>query len=131
VGRLGAGRELSRRGFLKRAGATSLAGLAFPTIVFASVRGGAGGVAPGDKIAVALVGAGPQGQEVTKRFLVEEDARVVAACDVKSDQLQMARELVDGHYRDAACAVYADFREVLARPDVDAVIVATPTTGTC
>jgi len=121
-----AGRELSRRRFLQRAGATSLAGLAFPTIVPASVRGGAGGVAPGDKIAVALVGAGPQGQGVMKGFLVEEGARVVAVCDVKSDQLQMARELVDAHYQDRACAAYADFREVLARTDIDAVIVATP-----
>ena len=96
--------ELSRRRFLQRAGATSLAGLAFPTIVPASVRGGAGGVAPGDKIAVALIGAGPQGQGVMKGFLAEEDARVVAVCDVKTDQRQMARELVDTHYRDPACA---------------------------
>ena len=118
--------ELSRRRFLQRAGATSLAGLAFPTIVPASVRGGAGGVAPGDKIAVALIGAGPQGQGVMKGFLAEEDARVVAVCDVKSDQLQMARELVDEHYQGRACAAHADFREVLARPDIDAVIVATP-----
>jgi predicted dehydrogenase len=100
--------------------------LAFPTIVPASVRGGAGGVAPGDKIAVALVGAGPQGQGVMKGFLVEQGARVVAVCDVKSDQLQMARELVDAHYQDRACAAYANFREVLARTDIDAVIVATP-----
>ncbi len=121
-----AGPDLSRRQFLQRAGATSLAGLAFPTIVPASVRGGAGGVAPGDKIAVALVGAGPQGQGVMKGFLVEEAARVVAVCDVKSDQLQMARELVDEHYQDRACAAHADFREVLARTDVDAVIIATP-----
>jgi threonine dehydrogenase-like Zn-dependent dehydrogenase len=85
--------------------------LAFHTIVPASVRGGAGGVAPGDKIAVALVGAGPQGQAVMKGFLVEEGARVVAVCDVKSDQLQMARELVDAHYQDRACAAHADFRE--------------------
>ena len=122
----GTGFELSRRRFLQRAGATSLAGLAFPTIVPASVRGGPRGVAPGDKIAVALVGAGPQGQGVMKGFLAEEDARVVAVCDVKSDQLQMARELVDTHYRDRACGAYADFRDVLARRDIDAVIIATP-----
>jgi predicted dehydrogenase len=124
--RRGARHELSRRWFLQRAGATSLAGLAFPTIVPASVRGGASGVAPSDKIGVALIGAGPQGQGVMKRFLAEEDARVVAVCDVKSDQRQMARELVDGHYQDRSCATFTDFREVLARPDVDAVIVATP-----
>jgi predicted dehydrogenase len=124
--RPGAGHELSRRRFLQRAGATSLAGLAFPAIVPASVRGGVSGVAPSDKIAVALIGAGPQGQGVMKGFLVEESARVVAVCDVKSDQRQMARDLVDGHYQDRSCATFTDFRDVLARPDVDAVIVATP-----
>jgi predicted dehydrogenase len=118
--------ELSRRGFLQRAAGTSLAGLAFPTIVPASVRGGAEGVGPGDKIAVALVGAGPQGQGVTKGFLAEEGARVVAVCDVKSEQRQSARELINKHYQDQGCSTHGDFREVLARRDIDAVIIATP-----
>jgi predicted dehydrogenase len=120
------GRDISRRRFLQQAGATSLAGLAFPAIVPASVRGGAQVVAPGDKVAVALIGAGPQGQGVMKGFLAEADARVVAVCDVKADQRLMARELVDGHYQDRSCATFADFRDVLALPDVDAVIIATP-----
>jgi len=124
--RRGSGLDLGRRRFLRQAGATSLAGLAFPAIVPASVRGGALGVAPGDRISVALIGAGPQGQGVMKGFLVEEAARVVAVCDVKADQRLMARELVDGHYQDRSCATFADFRDVLARPDIDAVIVATP-----
>jgi len=124
--RRGAALGLSRRRFLQQAGATSLAGLAFPAIVPASVRGGARSVAPGDKIGVALIGSGPQGQGVTRGFLAEEAARVVAVCDVKADQRLMARELVDGHYQDRSCASHADFRDVLARPDVDAVIVATP-----
>ena len=122
----GRGLELSRRRFLQRTAATSLAGLAFPTIVPASVRGGAEGVAPGDKIAVALVGAGPQGQGVMKGFLAEEDARVVAVCDVKPDQRQRARELVNAALSGPGVAAYADFREVLARRDIDAVIIATP-----
>jgi predicted dehydrogenase len=126
MARTRAGLDLGRRRFLQGAAATSVGALAFPSIVPASARGGAGGVPPGDKIAVALIGAGPQGQAVTKGFLAEEDARVVAVCDVKSDQLQAACELVDAHYRDRSCATYADFREVVGRSDVDAVIVATP-----
>jgi predicted dehydrogenase len=116
----------SRRQFLERAGAASLAGLAFPAIVPASALGGARGTGPNDRIGVALIGSGPQGQGVMKGFLVEETARVVAVCDAKADQRQAARALVDAHYQDRSCASHADFREVLARPDVDAVIVATP-----
>jgi predicted dehydrogenase len=116
-------RELGRRRFLEGAAAASV----FPMIVPSSVRAGArGGSSPGDRIAVGLIGAGPQGQAVTKGFLVEDDARVVAVCDVKSDQRLKARDLVDEHYEDRSCAAFSDFREVLARPDVDAVIVATP-----
>jgi predicted dehydrogenase len=126
MSRRGAGLDLSRRRFLKQAGATSLAGLAFPAIVPASVRGGVRGIAPSDRIGVALIGSGPQGQGVMKGFLAEEATRVVAVCDVKTDQRLMARELVDGHYQDRSCATHVDFRDVLARPDVDAVIVATP-----
>jgi predicted dehydrogenase len=118
--------ELSRRRFLQQAAAAPLAGLAFPAIIPASARGGRGRVAPNDKIAVALIGAGPQGQGVMKGFLAETNARVVAVCDVKTDQLQMAREVVNKHYQDQACETYADFGKVLARRDIDAVIIATP-----
>jgi threonine dehydrogenase-like Zn-dependent dehydrogenase len=121
-----AGRKLSRRHFLGRAGAASVAGLAFPAIAPASARGAAGRLAPSDRIGVALVGSGPQGQGVMWGFLVEDAARVVAVCDARADQRQAARALVDGHYGDRSCSSHADFREVLARPDVDAVIVATP-----
>ena len=118
--------ELSRRRFLRRAAAAPLAGLISPTIVPASALGAGGTLPAGEKISVALIGAGPQGQGVMKGFLAERDARVVAVCDVKPDQLQMARGVVNKHYGDQGCAAYSDFREVLNRRDVDAVIIATP-----
>jgi glucose-fructose oxidoreductase len=117
--------ELTRRRFLQHSAVAPIAGLAFPSIISAAARGRTG-VAPNDKISVALIGAGPQGQGVMKGFLVEEAARVVAVCDLKPEQLQQARDVVNQKYGNQDCATFTDFREVLARRDIDAVIVATP-----
>lgn len=113
----------SRRKFLQKSTVAMLGAGAFPNIVPSSVRGAA---AASNKIAVALIGSGPRGIGVMNGFLVEDDARVVAVCDVKEDQLALARKTVNAHYQNEDCAAYHDFREVLARQDIDAVIVATP-----
>ncbi len=59
-------------------------------------------------------------------FLNQKDARVVAVCDVKTDQLEQARDAVNRHYQNQDCATYRDFREVVARKDIDAFLIATP-----
>jgi predicted dehydrogenase len=59
-------------------------------------------------------------------FLGQANAQVVAVCDVKKDQLELARNAVNQRYGNADCKTYHDFREVLARKDIDAVLIATP-----
>lgn len=57
-------------------------------------------------------------------FLNQSDCRIVAVCDVKKDAMARAKELVDQHYKNQDCAAIHDFRELLARSDIDAVLIA-------
>jgi predicted dehydrogenase len=59
-------------------------------------------------------------------FLNQEDVRVLAVCDVKKDQLERARNRVNGKYENKDCATCEDFRELIGRRDIDVVLVATP-----
>lgn len=103
---------LSRRGFLKRAAALS----AF-SIVPRHVLGGAGFTAPSDEITRAVVGVGGMG----RGHLGYAGARTVAVCDVDRRHLQSALDSLEKGVK--GCA---DFREVLAMPEVDVVHIATP-----
>jgi predicted dehydrogenase len=59
-------------------------------------------------------------------FLGQADARVTVVCDVKKDQLELARKAVNERYRNQECATESDFQAVLARKDIEAVLIATP-----
>jgi predicted dehydrogenase len=127
---LTAGGGVSRRSFV-RSGAAAAAMVAAPAIVPAWVLGAR---SPANRINVGLIG---MGRQMTKpnlpQFLALPDVRVVSVCDVDAWRLERARQAVDAHYGAAAgkseyrgCSAHRDFREVLARADVDAVMIATP-----
>lgn len=120
-GRVMVSKRIGRRNFLK--GAVGAA--AFPYVVSSSVLGKDGGIAPSNKILVGAIGVGPQGTGVMRNFLGQKDAQVVAVCDVKSNVLADRKKLVDRHYGDTGCATYGDFRELLARKDIDVALIAT------
>ncbi len=120
---------LSRRAFLKTS-ATLGAGLALPAIVPASVFGAA---APSERIAVGCIGVGRMGTGDLREALGSAQVQVVAVCDVDANRVRAAQRLVDSYYRDRGagdsyqgCAGHGDFRELLARSDIDAVQIATP-----
>jgi len=117
---------IERREFLKTAlgGAAAVAG--FPAIIPSSARGADGIVAPSDKIVMACIGTGSQGGGHVRAFLQQPDVRIAAICDVRESTRNRNRDLVNAAYNDKACATYDDFREVLARRDIDAVMIATP-----
>lgn len=116
---------LSRRQFLRHTSTVALALSAAPAVVPASVLG-RDGKSPNDLINVGCIGVGPQGQGDMGGFLNQKDARVVAVCDVKTDQLEQARDSVNRKYGSQDCATYRDLRELLACKDIDACLIATP-----
>jgi predicted dehydrogenase len=116
----------SRRHFLKHTTTLAAAAAALPSIVPASVLGRSGNVAPSNRVTVGCIGVGPQGRGDMSGFLTQKDARVVAVCDVKTDQLELARQDVNRAYQNGDCATYGDFRELVARKDIDACLIATP-----
>ena len=108
---------LTRRTFLKRAALASCAAT--------GMSRGAMAVAPSECVTVACIGVGPQGTGLMRNALAHAEARVVAVCDVNAKRREAARNVVNEHYGDTGCAVYNDFRELLARGDIDAVTNAT------
>jgi len=131
------GMTLSRRGFTAAAGAVAVAPLILPRSVF-------GKHAPGNRINVAIIGCGNQSRADVPAMLRMADVQVVAVCDVNRGSHGYARpehflgrepvrEQVDEHYAAdrksgayRGCDAVADFRDVLERDDVDAVVVTLP-----
>ena len=77
-------------------------------------------------ITVGCIGVGWQGGSNLDRFLALDDCRVVAVCDVDAAHLQEAVEKVNAKYGNQDCKGYKDFRELIARNDIDAVAISTP-----
>ncbi len=120
---------ITRRAFLKSAAAAAVAPAIIPSSIFSRQ-------APSDRLLMGCIGVGRQGvadmQELIYRGL-EAGARVVAVADVDAHRLEHAQWLVDKIYaaelgtdKPPACAGYRDFRELLARPDIDGVNIVTP-----
>jgi predicted dehydrogenase len=105
-------RTTSRRQFLKTAGAIGLF-----TIVPRKALGGPGVVAPSEELTKAVIGVGGMG----KGHLQYPGARLLAVCDVDRLRLADVMSRCESDVRG-----YHDFREVLARPDIDIVHIATP-----
>ncbi len=115
----------SRRQFL-RTTSVAVAALSTPAILPSTVFGKSGKLAPGSRITIGCIGTGPQGRGDLSNFLNQKDAQVVAVCDVKPDQLELARKAVNDKYGNQDCAAMRDFRELVGRRDIDAVLIATP-----
>jgi len=113
-------KRISRRRFVKAGAAV----FAAPSIIPARllVRG-----APSNKITVGFIGTGDHGRTWNlKRYLELEEARVLVVCDVDDQRMHNAKEIVDQRYGNTDCATTKDFREVIARKDIDAVTISTP-----
>jgi len=113
---------ISRRRFLAATGVA----LAAPTLIPASALGRQGTTAPSERITVGVLGWGMQGPGNTGELLRINQCQVVAACDLDKNHLQSALDTVNNHYKNKDCKSYHDYRELMARKDIDAVMLAVP-----
>jgi len=109
----------NRRTLLKMLAASSAVPMIAPSRLF-------GADAPSKKITMGFIGVGWQGGSNLGAFLREDACQVVAICDVDESHLKKAIESVNKKYGNQDCKGYKDFRELLARKDIDAVCISTP-----
>ena len=107
--------QSNRRRFLR----DTAAGLTAPSLIASNVCGAAGDQPPSDRVVTALIGCGGRGMGLLS---IDKDPRcsVAAVCDVDQQRLTGAKKRIP------ACDTYQDFRDVLDREDIDAVLIATP-----
>jgi hypothetical protein len=114
--------SITRRHFLKSAAVAAGACSFIP----ARALGGAGFIAPSKRLTLGIIGLGIQGTGDMRAFLGNPEAQVVAVCDVSAEQRAKGKQVVDTFYGNSDCKTYTDFRELMARKDIDAVQITTP-----
>ena len=117
---------VNRRHFITRMTGAAIGAIGFPQIVPSFVLGKSGTLAPSDKIVVGSIGVGWQGTSNMEGFLEESDAHVAAVCDIDTNHLQNAKNIVDKKYGNRDCDVYHDFHELIARKDIDVISLGLP-----
>ena len=120
--------HFTRRQFLKATAALAATAPALlPSFVWGVPKG------PNDRITLGFIGMGKQNSGLLNGFLHNKETQVVAVCDVDTTRREHAKKTVEDYYASQTskgsfkgCDPYKDFRELIARPDIDAVVVATP-----
>ena len=115
-------KRLNRRRFIK----TAIGTLSLPYIIPSSALGRTENIPPSERITIGCIGVGWQGTRNLRSFLAEKDCHVIAACDADKGHLDNAVNIINSYYRNTDCAAYNDFRVLLARNDIDAVVITVP-----
>jgi len=117
--------SISRRRFLIQAAVATSAPFIFPSW--------SAQTAPSDRINLGFIGLGVQGRGLMGGFLGRPTTQVVAVCDVDTNRREDGRKRVETFYQNATdrgsfkgCMAFGDYRELVVRPDIDAVVIATP-----
>jgi hypothetical protein len=111
---------MKRRDFLKTAAA-----VAVPLVIPRHVLSAPGQPGANERIRMAGIGIGGRGSGVLGEFLGQTDVRCVAICDARADRRERTKKMVDDRYGNQDCVMYRDFRELLARDDLDAALITT------
>lgn len=134
--------NISRRAFLRACAITTSAVATFPALIPASALGRAGLVPPSERVTMGFIGIGGQGgghllggawTYVAGGYAGRNDVQVLAVCDVWRDRRERAARQVNDNYTQKygqgnykSCEAYVDFRQVLDRAEIDAVLIASP-----
>lgn len=118
-------KRATRRRFLKSSLAAAGAAAFAPTIIPASALGRGGFVAPSERVVVGGIGIGNRGTYDLGCFLEQKDVVFSAVCDVKENRRVAVKKMADERYGNSDCAMHQDYRELLDRKDIDAVLIAT------
>jgi predicted dehydrogenase len=114
-------RPFNRRQFLKVAGTAAVLPVAARGYASQSTKTPAN-----NRINLGVIGMGWQGPGNTQAFLASQDCQVVAACDIDANHLAAAVKMINDANGNEDCKSYHDYRELLAREDIDAVMIAVP-----
>lgn len=115
--------QISRRHFIGTAAAAFTLPLILPGCATAAFTRRTN---PNNRINLGVIGMGWQGPSNTQNFLAQAECQVIAACDIDTNHLQGALDMVNDHYQNKDCKGYHDYKELLARDDIDAVMIAVP-----
>jgi predicted dehydrogenase len=121
---------MTRRGFLKRAGAAA-AVVAAPAVIPASVLGAGGTPPPSSRVTMGFIGIGKMGEGHLRGLARNAQVEILGIAEVYTKFREMAVDVVNEASKarggeGKGCKSYNDFRELLARTDIDAVLIATP-----
>ncbi|MBD3274619.1 MAG: twin-arginine translocation signal domain-containing protein [Candidatus Marinimicrobia bacterium] len=119
-------KRLSRRDFLKKSSLAMTGVMGSSFIVPSSVFAQGGNIPPSERITMGAIGTGGMGRGDLRGFLSKPEVQVLAVCDVDRNHRERAMDLVNQRYGNDDCDDYNDFREVLARDDIDTITTATP-----
>ena len=111
--------SMTRRGFLRRLTAAG------PLLVPSAVLGKSSQAAPSNRITLGVIGLGGRNLSNLSHFCRQSDVRCLVVCDCFADRRQQGKDLVDRHYGNRDCLTTRFHEEVLERPDIDAVLIAT------
>ncbi|MHC4240251.1 MAG: Gfo/Idh/MocA family protein [Planctomycetota bacterium] len=118
------GKRANRREILKYAMGACTAVCGFPSIVLASALGKNGSAAPSNRVVVGCIGNGKMGTVDIRGLTTQKAVHVAAVCDVSKEKCIKAQTMLAKDHGNKDCKAYNDFREVLARDDIDAVSIA-------
>lgn len=114
-------RHWTRRQFIQAAAGI----VALPNVITTAALGAENRAPASERIVMGVIGAGGRGRDVMKAFMAQPDVQVVAVCDVIGQRRKATQEQVNKEYGTQDCVAYIDMLELLARPDIDAVLIAT------